>query len=105
MPTGCLATTGHGEQIRAACAPSVALQRGIERDGATCLGVCFRLAAGSIAAASTSLLRLYRWLAASSIRVAHMSHAGAKGRSSTPSASLRVSGLRWAYRNGSSCPV
>jgi hypothetical protein len=26
-----------------------------------------------------------------------MSHAGAKGRSSTPTASLRVSGLRWTY--------
>ncbi|WP_414639291.1 hypothetical protein [Archangium sp.] len=37
-----------------------------------------------------------RGLAASSIRVARMSHAGAKGRSRTPTASLRVSGLRWA---------
>jgi hypothetical protein len=35
-------------------------------------------------------------LAASSIRVARMSHAGAEGRSRTPTASLRVSGLRWA---------
>ncbi len=53
-------------------------------------------AAGSIPAASTFLRRAYGWLAASSIRVARMSHAGADGRSRTPTASLRVSGLRWA---------
>ncbi len=52
--------------------------------------------AASIPAASPFLRRSYGWLAASSIRAARMSHAGAEGRSRTPTASLRVSGLRWA---------